>query len=218
MTALDVSPLGELRIVHVDAALVVVDKPADLLSVPGRGDEKQDCVASRLRAVFADALIVHRLDMATSGLMLLARGAAVQRQMSIAFAQREVRKRYIAVVSGEVAAVEGEIDLPLRPDWPNRPLQQVDHEHGKPSVTRYRVLSRDTASNTSRLELEPLTGRTHQLRVHLLAIGHPILGDGLYAPPDVGARAGRLLLHAAAVGLQHPGDGSMVQFHSSPDF
>lgn len=218
MTALDVSPLGELRIVHVDAALVVVDKPAGLLSVPGRGDEKQDCVASRVRALFADALTVHRLDMATSGLMLLARGAAVQRQMSMAFAQREVHKRYIAVVAGEMALDAGEIDLPLRPDWPNRPLQQVALAHGKPSLTRYRVLSRDTASNTSRVELEPLTGRTHQLRVHLLAIGHPILGDRLYAPTDVGAWAGRLLLHAASIGLKHPGDGSMVQFDSSADF
>ena len=218
MTPLDVSPLGDLRVVHVDAALIVVDKPAGLLSVPGRGDEKQDCVASRVRAVFADALIVHRLDMATSGLMLLARGAEVQRQISMAFAHRHVRKRYIAMVAGEVAADEGEIDLPLQPDWPNRPLQQVDLAHGKPSLTRYRVLSRDTASNTIRVELEPVTGRTHQLRVHLLAIGHPILGDGLYAPPDVGARAGRLMLHAATVGLQHPGDGSMVQFDSHPDF
>ena len=210
--------MGDLRIVHVDAALVVVDKPAGLLSVPGRGDEKQDCVASRVRALFADALTVHRLDMATSGLMLLARGTAVQRQMSTAFAQRQVRKRYLAVVAGEVTADEGEIDLPLQPDWPNRPLQQVDPAHGKPSLTRYRVLSRDTASSTSRLELEPVTGRTHQLRVHLLAIGHPILGDRLYAPTDAGARASRLLLHAATIGLKHPGDGSMVQFDSSPDF
>jgi len=218
MTPLDVSPLGDLRVVHVDAALVVVDKPAGLLSVPGRGDEKQDCVAMRVRAVFADALIVHRLDMATSGLMLLARGAAAQRQMSMAFAQREVRKRYIAVVTGEVTADEGEIDLPLRPDWPNRPLQQVDVAHGKPSLTHYRVLSRDTVSNTSRVELEPLTGRTHQLRVHLLVIGHPILGDMLYAPTDVCARASRLLLHATAISLHHPSDASMVQLDSRPDF
>ena len=218
MTPLDVSPLGALRVVHVDAALIVVDKPAGLLSVPGRGDEKQDCVASRVRAMFADALIVHRLDMATSGLMLLARGAAAQRQISMTFAQRKVLKRYIAVVAGQVTTDEGEIDLPLRPDWPNRPLQQVDLAHGKPSLTHYRVLSRDTASNTCRVELKPVTGRTHQLRVHLLAIGHPILGDRLYAPTDVGALAGRLLLHASAIGLQHPGDGSMVQFDSHPDF
>ena len=218
MTSLDASAMGQVRIVHVDAALVVVDKPADMLSVPGRGDEKQDCVASRVRAMFADALIVHRLDMATSGLMLVARGVAVHRQMSMAFAQREIRKLYVAVVAGEMARDAGEIDLPLQADWPNRPLQQVAFAQGRPSLTRYRVLSRDLASNTSRVELEPVTGRTHQLRVHLLAIGHPILGDRLYAPTDVGARASRLLLHAAAVGLQHPGDGSMVQFDSHPDF
>ena len=209
---------AEVQIVHVDAALIVVDKPTGLLSVPGRGAEKQDCVATRVRALHADALVVHRLDMATSGLMLLARGAALQRQLSLAFAQREIGKRYIAVVAGLLAADSGEIDLPLLTDWPNRPLQRVDREHGKPSLTRYRVLSHDSAANTSRVELEPVTGRTHQLRVHLLAIGHPIVGDALYAPPIILAGAGRLLLHATSIRLQHPATGSMLQFSSVPPF
>ena len=205
-------------VVHLDEALIVVDKPAGLLSVPGRGVDKQDCIASRVRALQADALVVHRLDMATSGLMLLARGAAMQRRLSIAFAQREVAKRYIAVVAGLMAADSGEIDLPLLTDWPNRPLQKVDHHAGKPSLTRYRVLSRNRSSNTSRVELEPVTGRTHQLRVHLLAIGHPIVGDALYAPAADREGAGRLLLHATSLSLAHPVTGSMLQFSSDAPF
>jgi tRNA pseudouridine32 synthase / 23S rRNA pseudouridine746 synthase len=208
----------DVQVLHVDAALAVVYKPSGLLSVPGRGADKQDCVATRVQTLYADALIVHRLDMATSGLMLLARGTAMQRQLSIAFAQREVSKRYISVVAGLVSADHAEIELPLLTDWPNRPRQRVDHAHGKPSLTRYRVLSRDRMSNTSRLELEPVTGRSHQLRVHLCEIGHPIVGDALYAPPEVCAGAGRLLLHASSIGLRHPVTGLVVQFESVTPF
>ena len=177
------TPSTGLELAHVDADCIVAVKPSGLLSVPGRGDAGRDCLAARVRAEFGDALVVHRLDMATSGLMLFARGAAPQRRLSASFAQREVHKLYVAVVHGRVAPAQGEIDLPLIADWPRRPRQKVDVEHGKPSLTRYRVLAFDAEHNTTRLELEPLTGRAHQLRVHLLAIGHAILGDALYAPP-----------------------------------
>lgn len=202
---------------HCDATLIVAVKPAGLLSVPGRGDDKQDCLATRVQAVYPDALIVHRLDMATSGLLVFARGAAAQRRLSDAFARREVDKRYAAIVAGHLAQAEGEIDLPLNADWPNRPRQHVDPVHGKPSLTRFRVLGHDAASNTTRVELEPVTGRSHQLRVHLCAIGHPIVGDLLYAPPAVQALAPRLMLHARSIALPHPDDGHRVAFeHATP--
>jgi tRNA pseudouridine32 synthase/23S rRNA pseudouridine746 synthase len=212
-------PLPEaLGVVHGDAACIVVVKPAGLLSVPGRGEHLQDCVASRVQAMFDDALVVHRLDMATSGLMLFARGAGAQRALSIAFAAREVHKRYVAVVDGLIERDCGAIDLPLMADWPNRPKQKADREHGKPSLTRYRVLARDAAARTTRVELEPVTGRAHQLRVHLLSLGHPILGDALYAPPEVQARADRLLLHASALRFTHPVSGTPMAFESSATF
>ena len=141
--------------------------------------------------------------MATSGLMLFARGTAAQRQLSIDFAQRRVHKRYVAVVQGHVASDEGVIEMALRADWPRRPRQVVDPVHGKPSLTRYRVLDR-TADDTTRVELEPVTGRAHQLRVHLHALGHPILGDALYAPAQVLQRSARLLLHASTLCFAHP--------------
>ena len=196
---------------HIDATCLVVDKPAGLLSVPGRGTHLQDCLSARVQAIYADALVVHRLDMATSGLMLFARGAAAQRSLSRAFAQREVHKRYVAVVHGRMAHDQGEIDLPLMADWPNRPMQKVDTDHGKPSLTRYRVLAFDAATHTTRVLLEPVTGRAHQLRVHLFAIGHPMLGDALYAPPPVLAMANRLLLHAESIAFRHPTNGSMIE-------
>jgi tRNA pseudouridine32 synthase / 23S rRNA pseudouridine746 synthase len=203
---------------RIDAAFIVAVKPAGLLSVPGRGEAGRDCLAAQVQAAYDDALVVHRLDMATSGLMLFARGALMQRQFSIAFARREVAKRYVAVVQGRVARPHGEIDLPLIADWPNRPRQQVDMAQGKPSLTRYRVLWFDTERETTRLELEPVTGRAHQLRVHLLALGHPILGDALYAPSAVCARADRLLLHAAALRFAHPLTGEAVEVASAPPF
>jgi len=203
-------------LVHADDTLVVINKPAGLLAVPGRGADKQDCAALRVQAMFADALVVHRLDMATSGLMVFGRGAAAQRALSIAFAQRAVDKRYVAVVAGTLRDDEGEIDLPLAADWPARPLQKVDLERGKPSHTRWRVLARD--GETTRVELEPRTGRSHQLRVHLRAIGHPIVGDALYAPPSVRASAARLLLHASQLTLTHPVGGERLTFHSTTPF
>ena len=203
---------------HVDATCLVVVKPAGLLSVPGRGEYLQDCLSVRVQALCADALVVHRLDMATSGLMLFARGAAAQRSLKQAFAQREVYKRYVAVVHGRMAQDEGVIDLPLMADWPTRPMQKIDLIHGKPSLTRYRVLAFDAATNTTRVALEPVTGRAHQLRVHLLAIGHPMLGDALYAPPPVLALANRLLLHAESLAFPHPTSGSNIELNCAVPF
>ena len=205
-------------LLHADAHCIVALKDSGLLSVPGRGEHGRDCLAARVQAVHADALVVHRLDMATSGLMLFARGLEAQRALSHAFAARAVHKRYVAIVAGRLPAEAGEIDLPLGADWPNRPRQQVDRAHGKPALTRWRVLGVDAARATTRLELEPVTGRAHQLRVHLLAIGHPILGDALYAPPEVCACADRLLLHASRLGFAHPASGAPLQFESAPPF
>ncbi len=209
---------GAFAVVHDDAACIVVLKPAGLLSVSGRGEHLQDCVAARLQTLFSDALVVHRLDMSTSGLMLFGRGAAAQRTLSIAFAAREVHKRYVAVADGLFEQDSGEIDLPLMADWPNRPKQKWDREHGKASLTRYRVMARDEAARTTRLELEPVTGRAHQLRLHLLSLGHPILGDALYAPPEVLARADRLLLHASVLRFTHPVSGAPMAFESAAPF
>lgn len=207
--------------VHADASLLVLDKPSGLLAVPGRGPDKQDCLAARVQARYPDALVVHRLDMDTSGLMVMARGAAAQRALSRAFAERAVHKRYHAVVAGILQAPPegwGCIDLPLICDWPNRPRQIVDPILGKPSLTRWRVLGHDAAGAWTRVELEPVTGRSHQLRVHLQALGHPILGDALYAPPEVQARADRLLLHACALRLPHPASGQDCEFTSPAPF
>jgi tRNA pseudouridine32 synthase / 23S rRNA pseudouridine746 synthase len=205
-----------LVLVHCDDTLVAVDKPAGMLSVPGRGADKQDCASARVAERWPDALIVHRLDMATSGLLVFARGAPAQRQLGMAFAGREVHKRYEAVVHGLVADERGEIDLPLMADWPNRPLQKVD-ALGKPSLTRFRVLSRDEALQQTRLALEPVTGRSHQLRVHLQAVGHPIVGDGLYDPARAAA-APRLMLHACELRLPHPAGGETLHLQSAVPF
>jgi len=206
---------------YADEALLVFDKPSGLLAVPGRGADKQDCLSARVQARYPDALIVHRLDMPTSGLMVMARGPAVQRALSKAFAAREVKKRYVAIVAGRLdAPLEGwgMIDLPIIVDWPNRPLRVVDHQLGKPSLTRWRVLEVDEAETRTRVELEPVTGRSHQLRVHLRELGHPILGDALYAPPDVQTRAGRLLLHACSLHFVHPLTGESLAFESPAPF
>jgi len=203
-------------LVFVDEHLLVLDKPSGLLAVPGRGDDKQDCLSARAQRLWPDALIVHRLDMATSGLVLMGRGLHMQRVLSRAFAQRAVDKGYEAVVAGVVLQDQGVIDLPLGRDWPNRPLQKVDRETGRASVTRWRVLAR--GDDSTRLALEPVTGRTHQLRVHLQAIGHPILGDALYAPAPVCSRARRLALHATMLGLAHPATGEPLAFASAAPF
>jgi len=210
-----------MDVLYADEALLVVDKPAGLLAVPGRGADKQDCLAARVQARYPEARVVHRLDMATSGLMVMARSPAAQRELGKAFAAREVTKRYIAVVAGrpDVPSEDwGIIDLPIIVDWPSRPLRIVDRVHGKPSLTRWRVLEYDATGQDTRVELEPVTGRSHQLRVHLRELGHPILGDALYAPPDVQARAGRLLLHSRSLRFAHPLTGDALAFESPAPF
>lgn len=209
-----VDDTGEaVSFVHVDDALLVVRKPAGLLSVPGRGPQHADCVAARVQRRYPDALIVHRLDMATSGLLVMARGADVHRQLSHAFAQRQVDKRYVAVVAGRMADDHGEVTLPLICDWPNRPRQIVDHDRGKSALTRWRVLSHDEAAGTTRVALAPVTGRSHQLRVHLQAMGWPILGDPLYGAPP----ARRLMLHACELQLDHPATDQACHWQCDPD-
>ena len=196
-----------MHVLHADDRLVVVDKPAGMLSVPGRTEP--DCASARVQHLYPDALVVHRLDQATSGLLLFARGVAAQRELSADFAGRRVRKRYVAVVAGRLEG-EGLIDLPLAADWPNRPRQRVDPDRGKASQTHWRVLGHEGAH--TRVALEPLTGRTHQLRVHLAHLGHAILGDALYAPPEAAGASHRLLLHASELTV-----GGQV-FASPPEF
>jgi tRNA pseudouridine32 synthase / 23S rRNA pseudouridine746 synthase len=203
-------------VLFCDGALIAIDKPAGELSVPGRGADKQHCTWTRVCARWPDALVVHRLDQATSGLMLFARGPHVQGALSRAFAERRVDKLYVAVVHGLLADDSGRIELPLAADWPQRPRQRIDHAAGKPSQTVYTVLQRDTTARRTRLLLQPLTGRTHQLRVHLAAIGHGIVGDALYTP--AGASEPRLLLHANELRLTHPVDGSLLRLQSQAPF
>jgi tRNA pseudouridine32 synthase/23S rRNA pseudouridine746 synthase len=207
--------MSQFDLIYADDDILVVNKAPDLLSVPGRGPDKQDCLIHRVQAVYPDALAVHRLDMATSGLLLMARGAAMHRQLSMLFQERQVAKRYIAVVAGQLATETGEINLPLICDWPNRPRQMVSFQIGKPSLTRYRLLGFDVSSNSSRVELEPITGRSHQLRVHMAALGHPILGDDLYGSET---SAPRLLLHATKLSFPMPGTDQWQSFESPPDF
>lgn len=205
-----------LPIVFADDQMLIIDKPSGLLSVPGKGEDKADCVASRAVSLYHDALIVHRLDMATSGLMVLGRGASAQAKLSEQFAMRKTAKTYVAQVWGEMASDEGEVDLPLITDWPNRPKQMVCFERGKPALTRYRVLARE--GGNSLVELNPVTGRSHQLRVHMLALGHPILGDTLYAHEAALQAADRLQLHAQDLSLFHPHTLARLHFHSDCPF
>lgn len=193
-----------LDLVFKDDSILVVNKPAGLLSVPGRGDDKKDCMVSRVQQEYPEALTVHRLDMETSGLLLLARNQSMHRDLGRLFQERHIRKLYTAITDGIVKQAEGIINLPLISDWPNRPRQKTDREKGKPSVTLFRVLSHDHENNTTRLELQPITGRSHQLRVHMLEAGHPILGDNLYAGKSVREKANRLLLHATRLEFIHP--------------
>ncbi len=256
-------------ILFQDEHLLIVNKPACLLSVPGRGEDKQDCLSTRIQLLFPDALVVHRLDMATSGLMVFARGEVMQRELSRMFREREVSKRYVALVEGDlwegkcedkgnyqiknspslalprkerersrvVDEMWDEIDLPIGADWPNRPKRKIDFEFGKPSLTRYRLLGVDSIGSrgefgaspdiprergtrderglvVSRLELEPITGRTHQLRLHLASIGHPIIGDTLYG----GRPAPRLMLHATYLQFTHPANARPLYFESDAPY
>ena len=216
---------GTVECVHADDSLLVLHKPPGLLCVPGRGPDKQDALSTRAQALWPDALIVHRLDQPTSGLVLMARGLPMQRALSKAFAERRVHKRYQAVVAGRLQADGtagdegwGAITLPIAADWERRPLRVVDAQRGQPSLTRWRPLAYNAAMDCTHLELEPVTGRTHQLRVHLAALGHPILGDMLYADAAVQARAPRLLLHACMLGFAHPLHGGPCTYTCTPPF
>lgn len=212
-----------LSLIYVDDTLIVLNKPAGLLSVPGKGVDKQDCLSTRVVQHYPDARIVHRLDMATSGLLLMARGADTQRILSKAFASRQIDKRYEAVVQGLVDSANDSgqwqsIDLPIALDWPRRPIRVINTNTGKPSQTLWQIKAVDLVAQTSRLVLAPITGRSHQLRVHLAAIGHPILGDAFYASTDAVDRANRLLLHATQLRFTHPVTGKSLQFDSRAPF
>ncbi len=213
----DYNPPNEpLKIIHVDHELLLVDKPTGLLSVPGKGAHLADCLLSRVEAVFPEALLVHRLDRDTSGVMVFALSPHAQRHLGLQFEKRQVRKTYVARVWGEMAEKTGTVDLPLIVDWPNRPLQHVDFEKGKPAVTEWRVV-RPEGSNT-RVRLYPKTGRSHQLRVHMKEIGHPILGDPFYAEGPAREDYPRLMLHAESLRLRHPDGGKGMSFSAKCPF
>lgn len=194
-----------LPIAYMDDEVVIIDKPSGLLSVPGKTPDLDDCVEARAKAWLPSAHIVHRLDMDTSGLIILARSKRGQRDLSKQFEQREVAKTYMAVVWGGPEADEGVVDLPLTADWPRRPLQKVCLETGKQAVTHWRAIRRD--AKTTLMQLKPETGRSHQLRVHMLSLGHPIIGDPFYADGEALAASPRLELHATELGWRCPGDG-----------
>lgn len=207
-----------IRIVFADDDLVVVDKPYGLLSVPGRDPANRDCVPSRLSEEFGELRIIHRLDFDTSGLMALARNAEAHRRVNRQFEQREVEKYYEALVWGLPEADEGKIELPIIVDWPNRPKKIVDPVNGKHALTYYRVLDRDAGKNIARVELKPITGRSHQLRVHLAEIGHPILGCPFYAHAAARAAYERLTLHARQLQIRHPSSGEILLFEAPTPF
>ncbi len=203
------------RILHHDAQIVVVDKPSGLLSVPGRGEHLADCLITRLGRIFPEVLLVHRLDRDTSGVMIFALTPAAQRSLAAEFEARRTKKVYLARVWGAMSEKSGRIDLPLIVDWPNRPKQKVDHAEGRPSVTDWRVVR--VEDGTTRVRLMPVTGRTHQLRVHMAAIGHPILGDTIYA--EGAARDfPRLMLHAESLRIRHPEAGKSFTFTAPAAF
>ena len=208
-------PAGPVQILHRDASLLVVAKPAGLLTVPGKAEGANDCLIARLGRMDGETRLVHRLDRDTSGVMVFARSRRAQRHLGRQFERRYVSKLYVALVHGHPAAEEGVIDLPLVADWPNRPRQMVCHDRGRPARTRWRMLWRE--GGAARLELAPETGRSHQLRVHLSEIGHPILGDPLYGPAG-GADAPRLALHSARLAFRHPEGGAEIAFESVPPF
>jgi tRNA pseudouridine32 synthase / 23S rRNA pseudouridine746 synthase len=208
-------PAGEAPILHLDDDILAVDKPAGLLSVPGKGPELADCLIERLRVRFPQVLLVHRLDLSTSGVIVFALTAQAQAHLGRQFEHRRVKKRYVALVAGHPAEAKGRVDLPLIVDWPNRPRQKVCFDTGRPAQTDWRVLRRE--GSNARLRLEPVTGRSHQLRVHMRALGHPILGDPLYAE---GAAADwpRLMLHAEELRLTHPQTGAPLTLRAPTPF
>lgn len=207
---------GPLPVIHADDHILVLDKPVGLLSVPGNAPERADCLESRAREDYRAARIIHRLDMDTSGVIVMALTAKAQAAIGLQFEKRQTQKRYIALVRGEIAEGEGRVDAPIITDWPNRPRQHVDPVNGRQAVTDWQVLER--TEGTSRVALTPLTGRSHQLRLHMAHIGHPILGDNFYADDETRAMADRLCLHAEELGLTHPATGEAMNFVSPAPF
>lgn len=208
-------PTEAPAILHADHEILVVGKPSGLLSVPGRGEGKADCLIERLRGAFPTVLLVHRLDQDTSGVMVFALTPHAQRHLSKQFEDRKVKKAYIARLAGRLEPATGRVDLPLIVDWPNRPRQKVDHEQGRTAQTDWRVIRAN--GDETRVRLFPLTGRSHQLRVHMAELGHPILGDPLYATGVV-ADHSRLMLHAESLRFRHPDSGIQQSFSQPAPF
>ncbi|MCG6902057.1 MAG: RluA family pseudouridine synthase [Rhodobacter sp.] len=208
-------PDTPLQVIHADHQLLLVDKPPGLLSVPGKGAHLADCLLARVQAAYPEALLVHRLDRDTSGVMVFALSPSAQRHLGLQFEKRQTRKTYVARVWGRLEPKTGTVDLPLIVDWPNRPLQMVDHENGKPAQTDWRVLRFE--ADATRVRLTPLTGRSHQLRVHMRALGHPILGDPFYATGPA-RDAPRLMLHSESLRLRHPDGGVGMTFKAKLPF
>lgn len=208
--------MDPLVILHEDHEIVVVDKPAGLLSVPGRGDHLADCLLTRLQVAFPTALLVHRLDRDTSGILVFGLTPHAQRNLSMQFEKRTTKKTYVARVEGRIDAKSGSVDLPLIVDWEHRPRQKVCHETGKPSVTDWRLLKSTDAE--SRVRLSPKSGRTHQLRVHMQALGHPILGDPLYAQGPAREDFDRMMLHSEELRINHPDSGRGMSFRAKAPF
>ena len=207
-----------VNILYQDEHLLLIDKPDLLLSIPGRHPLNQDCMISRIRVDFPGASVVHRLDLDTSGIMVVPLTKAVHSHISRQFQERRVEKSYQAIVFGLVAEDSGEITLPIAPDWSDRPRQKICEERGKNALTRYEVIARDAAANCTRLLLKPVTGRSHQLRIHLAEIDHPILGCDMYAHSEALGMAPRLMLHAATLGFEHPATGAWLEGESPGQF
>jgi len=207
---------GPLPIVHIDGHILVLEKPAGLLTVAGKTPDLADCLEARAKQDHPSARIIHRLDKDTSGLIVLGLTHQAHAHIGLQFEKRQTQKRYIAHVWGAVTEASGRIDQPIITDWPNRPKQHIDHENGRSAITDWQVL--ETTDQHSRIQLVPLTGRTHQLRVHMAYLGHPILGDNLYAPEEALVASDRLCLHAETLDFAHPETGELLSFHSSADF
>lgn len=209
-------PADPPRIIHHDHEILVVDKPAGLLSVPGKGDDRADCLIARLAGPFPEVLLVHRLDLDTSGVMVFALTPHAQRHLGLQFEHRQTRKSYIARLAGRLEPATGRVDAPLTVDWPNRPRQMIDAENGRPAQTDWRVIR--AGDDETRVRLHPLTGRSHQLRVHMLSLGHPILGDPLYAEGPARDDHPRLMLHAETLRFRHPDGGRHMTFSAPVPF
>lgn len=211
-----------LEILYADDDVIAFNKPAGLLSVPGKGPDKQDCLINRAIAQYPNSRSVHRLDMATSGIILIPQSHFSLSEISKQFQNRTIEKTYTAIVAGRLTQSSGEIDLPLICDWPNRPKQMVDHDNGKPSKTLFEIDSYTEFGpnhlESTRVILTPVTGRSHQLRVHMQALGHSILGDNFYATGSALSASNRLLLHATELKFTHPVSGERIEIVSLPDF